>query len=89
MFVAVKFLVNRWIGRPKIGTQIDHFFASLAQRDGVGCSGAVRHGQKKKVGLLSQGRVGGAIDKSQRAQFAWESMNRLGKRFASVLPGRD
>ena len=47
------------------------------------------HGQKKEIGLLRQREVGRGVDKSQRAQFAWETVNKFGKRLAGVLPGGD
>jgi hypothetical protein len=49
----------------------------------------MRHGQEKKIGLLRQREVGRRVDKSQRAQFPWQAVNKLGKRLAGVLPGGD
>jgi len=89
MLVFVEFPVDGGIGCPEVGAEIDHGLSGFAQSDHVRSGGSMGHGQEEEVGLFGQGGIGRRVDASQRAQFAWEAMNKMGKRLSGVLPGGD
>ena len=65
------------------------YFEGGAQAESRGCGFIIQDLAQDGDGLFGQGGIGRRVDASQRAQFAWEAMNKMGKRLSGVLPGGD